>query len=75
MAKPNLNTTLFIKPEYIPTTITLQDAEYIRSGRWICKESPTGAHHWKEVPEVERGIFVCIYCWENKRFPTTYNHI
>ena len=52
--------------------------EYLRSGVWICKPrpplkpSPSGSHYWVEVPEVERGIFVCKYCLENKVFPISY---
>ena len=53
--------------------ISKKDAEYIRSGRWICKPSPTGAHHWVEVPEVKTGQFVCKYCYDNRKFPVTYN--
>ena len=65
------------EPEF--TQINKREAKYIRDGNWICRPlpplspSPTGAHHWIEVPEVEPGIFVCKYCLENRNFPTTFS--
>ena len=53
--------------------ISKRDASYISEGSWICKPSPTGAHHWVEAREVEPGLFVCRYCLDNRRFPTTYD--
>ena len=54
-----------------PSYLTKLDADYIRSGSWICKLSPTGAHHWIEA--VEMGLFVCRYCMGSRKFPTTYD--
>ena len=57
-----------------PTSISRADADYIRSGCWICKLSPTGAHHWVEMQEIQSGLFVCKHCKERKRFPTTLGY-
>ncbi len=57
------------KPEYLSKS----DTEYYRSGRWICKASPTNAHHWVEAPSIAHGLFVCKYCGDSKRFPIVYN--
>lgn len=39
--------------------------DYIKSGRWKCTDSPTGAHFW-----VERdGKFLCKYCGEERPVP------
>lgn len=53
--------------------ISKRDADYISSGNWICEKSPTNAHHWIEAREVEYGLFVCRYCLDNRKFPTTYS--
>ena len=50
------------------------DVEYILGGSWICKESPSGAHHWVEVPSVKPGVFVCIHCFKSKECPLTFNN-
>ena len=47
-------------------------AKYLRSGCWICTDSPTGAHHWIEDHEEKQGTFVCIHCREVKEFPYTF---
>lgn len=52
--------------------IIKSDAEYISSGSWMCKESPTGAHHWIEIPEVEHGLFLCRHCKDTRKFPVVY---
>ena len=57
-----------------PTSISRADAHYIRSGSWICKPSPTGAHYWVEVREIESGLFVCKYCLERRKFPLTFDY-
>ena len=62
------------------TLISGQHARYLREGSWICKPSPSGAHHWIEVKEVVHtktsfgtmATFVCKHCWENRDFPITY---
>ena len=63
------------------TLTSKSDAEYYRSGSWICKPlppfdpSPTGAHHWIEVTEVGVGIFMCKYCFESRKFATTFSNL
>jgi len=44
--------------------------DYLRSDRWKCSESPTGAHHW--VEHHSDGIFICKWCFDVKRFPRTF---
>ena len=46
--------------------------EYIKSGRWKCPDSPTGAHHSQEIKrEGQYGYFLCKYCLGVKRLPIT----
>lgn len=47
------------------------DREYVRSGRWKCDKSPTGAHHW--VERSPNGIFICKWCFDVRRFPRTFD--
>jgi len=54
-----------------PVRLTKEYARYISSGCWICGESPTGAHHWREYPD-EAGVFICKYCYEAKEFPIIF---
>jgi hypothetical protein len=60
-----------VNMKYVPTIVTKTDTEYIRSGKWICKKSPTGAHHWVEDKYMS-GIFMCRYCGKSKKFPVIY---
>jgi len=46
------------------------DRKYVESGRWKCKESPTGAHHWVEL---ESGKFTCKYCLESRVITVAYS--
>ena len=55
---------------FVPTLISKADAEYIRSGRWMCSESPTGAHHWVETSVSK--LFDCKYCHVNRKFSVVY---
>ena len=46
--------------------------EYIKSGRWKCPDSPTGAHHSHEIKrEGQYGYFLCKYCLNVKKLPVT----
>ena len=50
------------------------DEEYIKSGRWKCPDSPTGAHHSHEVlREGQYAYFVCKYCLNVQKLPATLN--
>lgn len=53
---------------------TVAYKDYIESGVWRCGKSPTGAHHWVEVAigSKTRGLFICIWCEDTKKFPITY---
>ena len=44
--------------------------DYVRSGRWKCTDSPTGAHHW--IERGGEGIFICKWCFDVRRFPRTF---
>lgn len=48
--------------------------EYLESGVWKCKESPSGAHHWIEhlIDGRSLGIFYCKWCGDVKEFPVTF---
>ena len=48
---------------------------YLKSDVWVCEDSPTGAHHWVEIPMNMKmvGTFLCKWCYGRKRFPTTFN--
>ena len=35
-----------------------------RTENWRCKQSPTGAHHWR----IERHIGECRWCGEKREF-------
>ncbi len=50
------------------------DKEYVLSGRWICAESPTGAHHWMHKPDIENDIFECRYCLELREFQLGFQY-
>lgn len=52
-------------------TVALTHKEYLESGVWKCTQSPTGAHYWVEINKNEetRGLFLCKYCLDVKRFP------
>jgi len=51
-----------------------KDEEYLRSGRWKCLDSPTGAHHSHEVDrEGQYGYFLCKYCLNVQKLPITLN--
>lgn len=52
--------------------ITRLDKKYILDGNWMCKASPTNAHHWIEATALDSGLFVCRYCGDTRRFPTTF---
>jgi len=48
---------------------------YIEGGSWRCNKSPTGAHHWVELPNTSKGgraIFLCQWCYDAKELPVTY---
>ena len=45
---------------FIPTS--KEDNNYIKSGRWKCKKSKTGAHHWFIIEGIEK----CKYCDEER---------
>lgn len=50
-----------------------EDKEYVKSGRWKCAESPTGAHHWVEKEKgATTGLFICKYCLDVKRMRTAW---
>lgn len=55
-----------------PTSLKYQHDQYVASGCWKCKKSPTGAHHWYE-PDGRglSGVFYCLYCYEVKELPTS----
>ncbi|KKN75160.1 hypothetical protein LCGC14_0383190 [marine sediment metagenome] len=54
-------------------SIEKMDGKYIKSGRWKCSDSPTGAHHSHEVSKSHGyGLFVCKYCGYVQRLPTDY---
>ena len=45
--------------------------EYIKSGRWKCPKSPTGAHHWIEGNHTDLpGVYYCKWCFEVKEMPS-----
>ncbi len=44
--------------------------DYLKSDRWKCGKSPTGAHHW--VERGTSGIFICKYCMDVAKFPRTF---
>jgi len=48
-----------------------QDKEYVKSERWKCVKSPTGAHVWVEMQDEIRLTpkFRCRFCHEVKSFP------
>ena len=49
------------------------DKKYEKSGVWKCSDSPTGAHHSKEVSREGRyGLFVCKYCQHVQKLPLDY---
>lgn len=56
-------------------SVAQRDSDYMKSGRWKCPKSPTGAHYWIEakVKRVEPGTFVCKYCWEVRKRNITFN--
>ncbi len=41
---------------------SLEDKEYLASGRWKCNTSPGGAHHWI----VDYDHMTCKYCHSTK---------
>ena len=49
--------------------------EYIEKREWYCEKSPTHAHWWVEhIPtqaSTPKGIFVCKWCGDAKRMPTS----
>jgi hypothetical protein len=50
-------------------SISRQDKEYLKLGRWKCAKSPTGAHWWLGTgPE----HFKCKYCRKGRTFPVFY---
>ena len=52
--------------------------KYIKSGKWKCSESPTGAHHWIELrigKLANKGHFLCIYCHDVRKFPIEWNQV
>lgn len=56
--------------------IVSMDKEYVKSGRWKCPTSPTGAHHSSEVSrEHGHGLFLCKYCLRIQRLPTGYDGV
>ena len=38
--------------------------EYVKSRSWVCKDSPTGAHHWL----INGHCGCCKYCGEEREF-------
>lgn len=56
------------------------DDRYIRSGVWKCKDSPTGAHHWKQDVDPESKLtldempFICKYCRGVKYMESFYTY-
>ena len=49
---------------------------YLVSDVWKCCDSPTNAHHWKQVTLTAElanaGWFVCKYCGEVKKFQVVW---
>lgn len=47
-----------------------QSTAYLKSKRWKCKKSPTGAHVWVVTTKTEHGLtiseHVCKCCKERK---------
>lgn len=48
-----------------------KDSIYIAEGKWKCKISPTGAHHWIET-ERGTGKFQCKHCQQSNKLPVSY---
>ena len=55
-----------------PPSVSKKDKDYIKSGRWKCELSPTGAHYWIEMLEDGDGEFSCSYCKEIRKFKVTF---
>ena len=56
--------------------IWLTGKAYLESDVWKCPDSPTGAHHWKELNHLEAssGLFYCKWCFDVKQFPTSWSY-
>ncbi len=47
-------------------------AEYMRLGRHLCPESPTGSHYWalgesNHIPKTPANCWVCQHCREVRK--------
>ena len=73
MAKLNRYTYDPSKGYILPVIRQVED-EYLKSGRWKCPNSPTGAHFNKEISkEGGYGLFLCIHCMRVVRLPVVYD--
>jgi len=47
---------------------------YVEARKWVCEESPTGAHHWM-IGRGHEGVShgQCVYCRARRKFDIRVN--